>query len=125
MKKYLVKRILTMVPTLFGVVTVVFLMIHLIPGDPVEIMLGETAAATDKESLRQELGLNKPVLTQYFSYLANLATGNLGSSIHSHEPVATEIFSRIPATIELAVFGLFFAIFFALPFGVMAAVKRA
>jgi len=124
MRGWLLRRVGLMIPTLFGVVTIVFLMIHLIPGDPVEIMLGETAMTADKQELRQELGLDKPVLSQYFAYLGRLATGDMGKSIHTHEPVFREILSRWPATLELAFFALLFAITVSIPLGVLSASKK-
>ncbi len=124
MRKYLIAKIALLLPTVLGVVTAVFLMIHLIPGDPVEIMLGETAMESDRESLRHELGLDKPVAVQYLSYLAGLLKGDIGRSIHTREPVLKEILSRWPATLELAFFALAFAILFSVPLGVLAAAKR-
>ena len=124
MRRYFIGRLLALIPTLFGVVTLVFLMIHLIPGDPVEIMLGETAVAADRESLRTELGLDRPVWEQYLGYIGGLAMGDIGSSIHTHEPVLREILARWPATLELSFFAILFAIFFSLPLGVLAASKK-
>lgn len=124
MSSFIARRLLLLLPTLFGVVTVVFLMIHLIPGDPVEIMLGETAQAADKEELRRELGLDKPLLTQYLTYLGGVVTGDIGRSIHSHEPVLAEIVSRWPATLELALFAMIFAVIVSIPLGVISAAKK-
>jgi len=121
---WMARRTLLLAPTLFGVITAVFLMIHLIPGDPVEIMLGETAMAADRESLRHELGLDRPVLAQYLSYLGGLARGDIGTSIHTHEPVFREILSRWPATLELALAALLFAVLFSIPLGVLAAARK-
>lgn len=117
-------RLLALIPTLFGVVTLVFLMIHLIPGDPVDIMLGESAVSADKEALRAELGLDKPVWEQYVRYMASLAVGDMGSSIVTHEPVLGEILSRWPATLELAYFAILFAVVVAIPIGVLAAARK-
>ncbi len=124
MRSWLIRRLFLLFPTLFGVITCVFLMIHLIPGDPVEIMLGETAVAADKELLRHQLGLDKPIATQYILYLGNLLKGDIGSSIHTQEPVFDEIISRWPATAELAVAALFFAILFSVPLGILSAAKK-
>ncbi|GMT41723.1 MAG: peptide ABC transporter permease [bacterium] len=124
MRAYLIKRILAIIPTVLGVVTAVFLMIHLIPGDPVEIMLGESAQAAEKESMRHELGLDKPILTQYGGYIAGLLRGDMGNSIHTRQPVIGEILSRWPATLELAVTALFFAVALSVPMGVLAAAMR-
>lgn len=124
MRSYFIGRLVALIPTLFGVVTLVFLMIHLIPGDPVEIILGETALSADKESLRAELGLDRPILEQYLQYLAGLVTGDIGRSILTHEPVLKEILARWPATLELAFFAILFAAVFSLPLGVLAAAKK-
>ncbi|MFQ5431425.1 MAG: nickel ABC transporter permease [Nitrospinota bacterium] len=124
MRQYFIGRLAALIPTLFGVVTLVFLMIHLIPGDPVEIMLGETAMSADKESLRTELGLDRPVWEQYMDYLGGLAVGDIGRSIHTREPVLDEILARWPATLELALFAVLFAAVISLPLGVLAAAKK-
>ncbi|HEU4949639.1 MAG TPA: hypothetical protein VFT11_02655, partial [Candidatus Deferrimicrobiaceae bacterium] len=102
MRRYLLGRLLRTVPVVFGVVTVVFLLIHLLPGDPVEIMLGESAIPAQKEDLRRELRLDRPVLSQYASYLAGIPRGDLGVSFRSREPVLGEIVRRVPATVLLA-----------------------
>ena len=82
MKRYLVQRLLLFVPTLLGALTLVFFFIHLIPGDPIEVMLGETASAADKEDLRHALALDEPIFAQYTNFLAALARGNLGRSLY-------------------------------------------
>lgn len=113
-----------MIPVVFGVVTIVFLIIHLTPGDPVEIMLGETAAPALKEELREELGLNKPLLEQYFIFIARLFKGDLGKSIYTRKPVAQSIRERYGATAELALSSMLLAILIAVPLGVIAAYKK-
>jgi peptide/nickel transport system permease protein len=107
-----------------GVVTIVFLLIHLIPGDPVEIMLGESAVAAQKEELRRELKLDRPVAAQYAEYLRGLATGDLGVSFRSREPVAREILSRFPSTLLLAAASLLVAVLIAVPLGVLSAMRQ-
>jgi len=124
MRTYLIKRTLALAPTLLGVVTLVFLMIHLIPGDPVEIMLGESAMPSEKEQLRAELGLNRPLAEQYVEYISGLVAGDAGRSIHTREPVLSEILDRWPATLELAFFSLMFAVLISVPLGVFSAAKR-
>lgn len=124
MSRHITARLLLLLPTLFGVVTAVFLVIHLIPGDPVEAMLGESAMATEKEALRHELGLDHPLLVQYGGYLTGLAHGDLGASIVTRRPVFFEIASRWPATLELAVVALLLAALTAVPLGVLAAARR-
>lgn len=124
MRRFFLKKFAMLVPTVLGVVTLVFLLIHLIPGDPVEIMLGETAMGADKEKLRHELGLDKPLATQYADFLAGLLKGDIGKSIHTREPVIKEVIKRWPATLELAFFSLLMAVLFSIPLGVLAAAKR-
>lgn len=118
------RRLLTLIPTLFGVVTLVFAFIHLVPGDPVDVMLGETARAADKAALRAQLGLDEPLITQFANYLSGILQGDLGSSFAYHKPVAEVVFSRLPATLELAAWSLAAALLIALPLGVLAAVRR-
>ncbi len=124
MHRYIVKRILLLVPVVFGVLTFVFLMIHLVPGDPVELMLGETALQADKETLRKELRLNEPIAVQYLHYLGGLIRGDFGRSLHTNRPVLTSILERFPATIELALAALLIATLIALPLGIIAALRQ-
>jgi peptide/nickel transport system permease protein len=123
MLTYLVRRLLLLFLVLFGVVTLVFFLIHLIPGDPVDIMLGDHALAADKAALRQTLGLHRPMGAQYLSYLGDLFRGDLGLSIHSRRPVLTEIGERFPATVELMLGAMAVALLMALPLGVISALK--
>ncbi|MBI3329705.1 MAG: ABC transporter permease [Nitrospinae bacterium] len=124
MRRYLVKRLLSLIPVLWGVSTFVFLIIHLIPGDPVDLMLGETAEPADKAALRSTLGLDKPLGLQYALFLGNLARGDVGRSLHTKRPVLKTIAERLPATAELAVASLLLAILIALPLGVCAAIRQ-
>ncbi|HVN87903.1 MAG TPA: ABC transporter permease [Candidatus Binatia bacterium] len=123
MLRYLSWRIGLAVPTVLGVVTVVFLLIHLIPGDPVDAMLGESALAVDKEAVRHRLGLHRPVAVQYGLYLRRLARGSLGRSLAGGRPVRRMIVARFPATIELTAAGLLVAIAIAFPLGLAAAAR--
>lgn len=125
MRGYLLKRLLLLFPSVFGVVTVVFFMIHLIPGDPVEIMLGETASPADKDALRRNTGLDRPVAEQYVRFLSGLAAGDLGVSIKTREPVLGEVLSRWPATFELAVGAMSLAAFFGVAAGVFSAARKS
>ena len=109
---------------MLGVVTVVFLIVHLIPGDPVEIMLGEQARAVDREALRHEMGLDKPIHLQYVAFLKGLVRGDLGHSLHTKQPVLTSIARRLPATIELAAAAMAVALLLAIPLGLLAAYKK-
>jgi peptide/nickel transport system permease protein len=118
------RRLLTLVPTVLGVVTLVFAFLHLVPGDPVDVMLGETAQAADKALLRAELGLDRPLAAQYGAYLAGLARGDLGRSFTYRKPVREVIASRLPATLQLAGCALAVALAVAFPLGVLAAVRK-
>lgn len=124
MSGYFRRRLLHAVPVAFGVVTVVFFLLHLMPGDPVEIMLGESAVPALKDELRRELRLDRPVLMQYGEFLAGLPRGDLGTSFRSREPVAREIARRFPATLLLASTSVAVALLVALPLGVLSAMRR-
>ena len=104
--------------------TLVFALIHLIPGDPAQAILGETASAEEVAALREKLGLDRPLLEQYGGFLRNAAQGDLGTSLRSNAPVAQEITARLPATLELAAAAMFVAIGFSIPLGIIAAVRR-
>jgi len=122
--QHLAARLLYALPVLFLVVSLVFFLIHLVPGDPVQQMLGERARAADVERMRRDLGLDQPVLTQYVRYLGRLVQGDLGQSFRFNTPVAEIIVSRYPATIMLALAALLVALLLAIPAGVQAAVHR-
>jgi peptide/nickel transport system permease protein len=122
--RYLHQRLLLLVPTLFGALTLVFVLIHLIPGDPVEVMLGETATAADKEELRRNLGFDQSLSAQYGSFLIKLAAGDLGRSLYEQASVAEIIRARLPATLQLALSAMIAAILISFPLAVLAAVRR-
>ena len=124
MPGYIQRRLLLLVPVVWGVVTVVFSFIHLVPGDPVLAMVGENAQPADIARLRQQLGLNDPLHVQYFRYLAKLVRGDLGVSLHTGKPVLKTIIQRYPATIELALASLLLALIISIPLGVLSATKR-
>jgi peptide/nickel transport system permease protein len=117
-------RLLSALITLLGVVTLVFFLIHLIPGDPVEYILGDSARPADRNALRQQLGLDQPLLQQYSSYLINLLSLDLGKSLHSNQSVTALLSERFPATLELAMAAFIIAVLIAVPLGVMAARRR-
>jgi len=121
---FVAKRILLLLPTVFGVVTLVFLLRPLIPGDPIDYMLGENAVAADRELLRVQYGLDRPMIEQYGQFLAGLARGELGQSIQSRRPVAAMILERYPATLLLAAAAMVVALLVAIPAGVASAVKK-
>lgn len=124
MRDYLLRRLAQTVPIALLVATLVFSLIHLIPGDPVEMMLGEGAQRSEVEDLRHELGLDRPLIQQYGSFLVGLARGDLGSSLHFGEPVTRILASHYPATIELALASMLVALAISIPLGIVAAFHR-
>ena len=122
MHRYLIRRVLLTIPVLLGVATLVFSLIHFIPGDPAQAMLGESAAPEDVAQLRARLGLDRPLLVQYGSFLRGLAHGDLGVSLRNDQPVRQQILERMPATAELAFASMAVAVLIALPLGIIAAV---
>ncbi|PVZ83935.1 peptide ABC transporter permease [Serratia sp. S1B] len=125
MIKFIIKRLLMLIPTFIGITLITFMLVHLIPGDPVEIMMGERGMdpAYHAEMLKK-LGLDLPLPQQYFNYLVNLAHGDLGISLTSNETVLHEFLTLFPATLELATVAMILAIIVGIPIGVLAAVKR-
>ena len=109
---------------MLGVATLVFALIHLVPGDPAQAMLGETAPQADVLKLRHSLGLDQPLLTQYRTFMTGLARGDLGTSFRYNTPVTAQIREKLPNTATLAVAAMCFAIVFAIPLGILAAVFR-
>ena len=124
MLRYLVRRLLLTIPVLLGVATLVFALIHFIPGDPAQAMLGEGASPEEVAQLRERLGLDRPLFVQYASYLTGLVRGDLGVSLRNDQPVLHQILERMPATAELALASMLVAVLFALPLGIIAAVRR-
>ena len=124
MLNYLGARLFTALLVVFGVMTIVFMLIHIVPGDPVEVMLGESAQAADREALREALGLNLPLLTQWVNYTNGLLHLDLGPSLHTKRPVIDVLTERIPATSLLAGTSILIALIIALPLGVLAAVRK-
>ena len=124
MHRYLVRRLLLTIPVLLGVATLVFSLIHFIPGDPAQAMLGEGAAPEDVAQLRARLGLDRPLLVQFGSFLQGLAHGELGVSLRNDQPVLQQVVERMPATAELAFASMAVAVLIALPLGIIAAVWR-
>ena len=122
--QFLIPRLLTALGVILGVTCLVFFLIHAVPGDPVEVMLGESAQPTDKEALREALGLHQPILIQLLNYIKDLFTGNLGTSLYSGSPISNLLLERIPATVELSLAAILIAIILAVPLGVLAAVRK-
>jgi ABC-type dipeptide/oligopeptide/nickel transport system permease component len=121
MIRYLGLRILFALPALWLIVTMVFLLAHLVPGDPVQQMLGEGARAEDLQQLRHTLGLDMPVLSQYRHYLSGVVRGDLGESFRFQQPVTHVILAHYPATLELAFFALLVSAAIGIPAGLLAA----
>jgi ABC-type dipeptide/oligopeptide/nickel transport system permease component len=121
--RFIARRLLLTVPVLVGVATLVFSLIHLVPGDPVEAMLGESASREDVGNLRQRLGLDRPLYEQYGVFLRGAVTGDLGRSLRTGQNVTTAIAERMPATAELAMAAMLFAVVVAVPLGILAAVR--
>jgi ABC-type dipeptide/oligopeptide/nickel transport system permease component len=124
MARYLVRRLLLTIPVLLGVATLVFALIHLVPGDPAQSMLGEGASEAEVTQLRQRLGLDRPLFEQYRSFLGGALRGDLGTSFRYGTPVAREIRDRLFRTLQLAVAAMAVAILIAIPLGIAAAVFR-
>lgn len=124
MTQYIIRRLLQMIPITLGILTLVFSLIHLIPGDPAAAVAGEGARPEDIAQVRKALGLDEPLWKQYVTYLNNIAHGDLGRSFRTHEKVSTEIMARYPATIQLAMGAMFVALLVAFPLGIISAIYR-
>jgi len=118
--RVLFRRVLAAIPVAFGVATLTFALIHLVPGDPVVAMLGDTAAPADVAGMRHQLGLDHSLVSQYASFLAGIATGDLGESISMHARVSSLVAERFPATLELAAASIVLAILIAFVLGMIA-----
>jgi peptide/nickel transport system permease protein len=121
---YIISRLSSALLVIVGVVCMVFLLIHLVPGDPVEVMLGESAHAADRAALRTTLGLDLPLQQQLLNYFSGLAHLDLGRSLHSQRPISEILAERLPVTLELAAYALLFAIVIAVPLGIVAATRK-
>ncbi len=126
MRKYVIRRILLMIPLVFAVATLTFVLIHLIPGDPIDIIAGESRQMTAEEKARisESLGLNDPLPVQYVRYIVNLFKGDMGISITTRSQVTYEIIQRLPDTIILTVTSILLVIVISLPVGIISALKR-
>lgn len=120
---FLMQRLIRFFTVIFGVLLLTFLLIHLVPGDPVEVMLGESASSADRDALRAELGLNQPLLQQFGIYLNKLAHGDFGHSIHTKASIAELIKTRYPATLKLALLALMIGLLVGIPLGIYSALK--
>ena len=124
MYKYVLKRLLMLIPVIIGVSFLVFFIMSLSPGDPARTILGETAPIEAVEALREELGLNDPVLKGYADYMGGLLHGDMGTSYKSNRPVFDEIMGRFPATLKLSLWGMLFAVALSIPIGIISATKQ-
>lgn len=120
---FIFRRFTSFLTVIFGVLLLTFLLIHLVPGDPVEVMLGESASSADRDALRAELGLNQPLLQQFGTYLNKLAHGDFGHSIHTKASIAELIKTRYPATLKLALLSLMIGLVVGIPLGIYSALK--
>jgi len=119
----IIQRLTSLFIVIFGVLLLTFLLIHLVPGDPVDVMLGESANMADRAALRADLGLNQPLIQQFGNYVAKLMQGDFGQSIHTQTPIVELIKARYPATVKLALLSLLIGIVIGVPLGVFAALK--
>ncbi|TYP78085.1 ABC transporter permease [Paenibacillus methanolicus] len=124
MLNYTVRRLLMLIPVLLGMTIIVFAIIHAIPGDPADVILGEKASPESKAALRQELKLDEPLYVQYGDYLKKLVTGDLGTSIKTKEPIAKEIWPYLAATLELTLVAMALAVFVGVNAGIISAWKH-
>lgn len=124
MLKFILKRLVSLVPVLAVVAVVVFLLMHITPGDAAAVMLGPEATPQDVDALREQLGLNDPLYVQFFSWLGGILTGDLGSSPFLGESVAEALWSHLGPTLSLAILAQAFAILVAIPAGIIAAKRR-
>jgi peptide/nickel transport system permease protein len=124
MHPYVARRLLLVTPTLIGVTIVVFSLVRLLPGDAVSMLLQDYAYAKDADEMRARLGLDQPVHIQYFVWLGGLLRGNLGTSLHTNEPVGIEITNRLPVTVELGLMAIVIGLLIAVPVGVISAMRQ-
>lgn len=124
MIRFAIKRLLLAIPTLIAMLTVVFVLVRLVPGDPAAVMLGDQASAEALAALRAQLGLDRPVLEQYLAFLGDALTGDLGVAMSTGRPVLTEVLNVLPWTLQLTVAAIFLGALFGLPLGVWASLQR-
>ncbi len=124
MRKFILKRLLSLIPTLLGISILVFFMIHLIPGDPAEMMLGERASESALREVREQLGLDKPLYVQYGKFLGRLLQADLGRALRTNEKITTEIRERFPATVELSICAIIIATVLGMFAGIISATRQ-
>jgi len=124
MIKALLKRVLFAIPTIFLVVVITFVLARVVPGDPVTMVAGDTATEEQREQVREQLGLDDPLILQFFRYCNDLLHGDLGYSWHSSNSVAEDFKTRLPATLELAIWSILIAVLIGIPLGILSAIKK-
>ena len=124
MWKYILKRLVALIPVIIGVTLIVYFIMSLAPGDPATTILGDQATPEAIAKLREEMGLNDPIIVQYARYMFNLCRGDMGTSYKTKKPVSIEVFSRFPATAKLSVISILISTVIAIPLGMLAAVKQ-
>lgn len=123
MLKYVLKRLLSTIPVLFGISLLLFFMLRMLPGDPAQVLAGQMASPEDIETIRKQLGLDRPIIIQYGLFLKRLSRFDLGRSARTQHPVIREVWARLPNTILLAVAAITIACLFGIPAGILAAIK--
>lgn len=121
---FIIRRLLQMIPVLLGVVLVVFLIMQMVPGDPAVLLAGESATEEQVQTLRAKLGLDQPLAVQYVTYIKDVVTGDLGTSIRTNRPVLEEILVRLPVTIELAFWSILVTVVLGTLAGIISATKQ-
>src|SRR3954470_17101033 len=124
MLRFIAKRLVLSIPTPWAVLTLVFLLVRVVPGDPTIVVLGDQASPAAREALRQRLGLDKPILRQYADFMVQIAQGDLGRSLVTNRPIASDVAAVLPYTIELTIAALVIGSLIGVPLGVVAAQKR-
>ncbi len=124
MYRYIVRRLLLLIPVMLGVSFIVFTIMYFTPGDPAKILLGERAPAAEVAALRTQMGLDDPFLVQFFNFIKNAVQGDFGRSLVTKRPVAEELFARFPATIQLAGSAVLIAVAIGIPVGIISAIKQ-
>ncbi|AVQ16838.1 MULTISPECIES: nickel ABC transporter permease [Fusobacterium] len=124
MYKYVIRRLLLLIPVLLGISLLVFAIMYVTPGDPAQLMLGENAPKAAVEALREKMGLNDPFIVQYFRFVGKAITGDFGRSYTTGREVFAEIFSRFPNTLVLAILGIIISVVIGIPIGIISATKQ-
>ena len=124
MYKYVIRRLLLLIPVLLGISLLVFAIMYVTPGDPAQLMLGESAPKAAVEALREKMGLNDPFIVQYFRFVGKAITGDFGRSYTTGREVFAEIFSRFPNTLVLAILGIIISVVIGIPIGIISATKQ-